>query len=253
MMLETTSAPQLPANPPNKLPPTEDSPLDPSSNQMQPILHPAATSSPQKESLNQAGEPSVTSDPEPESGPMLYLSESLQESFTAEPEDKPAGDSGEGTSAAPLPQSQTAAASDSEAPQKEPVSGASAETGAPRPPSADSAPAELSVQPPSKPKKDKLSRLKELGLDPPPVAKLCPDDGAFVQLEPPQLNPGESQIFPDFSRVLILLRDGHCDKLISFPNVRDVTGSLSLLLVSQTQDHFYVLLFLNQFLRASEI
>ncbi|XP_016426116.1 claspin-like isoform X2 [Sinocyclocheilus rhinocerous] len=40
-----------------------------------------------------------------------------------------------------------------------------------------------------KPRKDKLARLKELGLDPPPVAKLCADDGAFVQLEPPQENP----------------------------------------------------------------
>ncbi|XP_051727632.1 LOW QUALITY PROTEIN: claspin [Ctenopharyngodon idella] len=40
-----------------------------------------------------------------------------------------------------------------------------------------------------KPRKDKLARLRELGLDPPPVAKLCADDGAFVQLEPPQENP----------------------------------------------------------------
>ncbi|XP_058233503.1 claspin isoform X3 [Hemibagrus wyckioides] len=41
-----------------------------------------------------------------------------------------------------------------------------------------------------KPKKDKLARLRELGLEPPPVAKLCADDGAFVQLEPQQSNPG---------------------------------------------------------------
>ncbi|XP_047664004.1 claspin isoform X2 [Tachysurus fulvidraco] len=41
-----------------------------------------------------------------------------------------------------------------------------------------------------KPKKDKLARLRELGLEPPPVAKLCADDGAFVQLEPQQTNPG---------------------------------------------------------------
>ncbi|XP_043073413.1 claspin isoform X2 [Puntigrus tetrazona] len=39
-----------------------------------------------------------------------------------------------------------------------------------------------------KPRKNKLARLRELGLDPPPVAKLCADDGAFVQLEPPQEN-----------------------------------------------------------------
>ncbi|XP_030597072.1 claspin isoform X2 [Archocentrus centrarchus] len=193
MMLEATSAPQPPVNPPSKLPSTEqdcNSSLDLSSNQIQPLLEPAATSSPQKESLNQAGEPSVTSDPEQESGPMLYLSESLQESVTADAEDKPACDSGEGASAAPLPQNQTAATSDSEALQKEPVSGALVDPVASRSLSADSAPAELSVQQPTKPKKDKLARLKELGLNPPPVAKLCPDDGAFVQLEPPQLNPG---------------------------------------------------------------
>ncbi|XP_077096497.1 claspin isoform X2 [Siphateles boraxobius] len=40
-----------------------------------------------------------------------------------------------------------------------------------------------------KPRMDKLARLRALGLDPPPVAKLCADDGAFVQLEPPQENP----------------------------------------------------------------
>ncbi|KAL7829682.1 hypothetical protein AOLI_G00305670 [Acnodon oligacanthus] len=38
-------------------------------------------------------------------------------------------------------------------------------------------------------KRDKLARLRELGLEPPPVAKLCADDRAFVQLEPPQANP----------------------------------------------------------------
>lgn len=45
-----------------------------------------------------------------------------------------------------------------------------------------------------KPKKDKLARLRELGLEPPPVAKLCADDGAFVQLEPQQANPGEETL-----------------------------------------------------------
>ncbi|KAJ0003637.1 hypothetical protein NQD34_008735 [Periophthalmus magnuspinnatus] len=41
-----------------------------------------------------------------------------------------------------------------------------------------------------KPKKDKLTRLRELGLEPPPVVKLCPDEGAFVHLDPPQPNSG---------------------------------------------------------------
>lgn len=121
--------------------------LDLSSNQIQPLLPPAATSSPQQE--NQ--------DPEPESSPMLYLSESLQESLGAE------------VAASTPDHTQTAASS--EVPLCEPVPGLSAGT--------------------TKPRRDKLARLKELGLDPPPVAKLCPDDGAFVQLEPPQTNPGE--------------------------------------------------------------
>lgn len=45
-----------------------------------------------------------------------------------------------------------------------------------------------------KPKKDKLARLRELGLEPPPVAKLCADEGAFIQLEPQQANPGEGTV-----------------------------------------------------------
>lgn len=40
-------------------------------------------------------------------------------------------------------------------------------------------------------RKDRLARLRELGLHPPPVPRLCADDGAFVHLEPPQVNPGE--------------------------------------------------------------
>ncbi|MCJ8746404.1 hypothetical protein PDJAM_G00141280 [Pangasius djambal] len=51
-----------------------------------------------------------------------------------------------------------------------------------------------------KPKKDKLARLRELGLEPPPVAKLCADDGAFVQLEPQQSNPGLEALKERFLR-----------------------------------------------------
>lgn len=40
-------------------------------------------------------------------------------------------------------------------------------------------------------RRDKLARLRELGLDPPPVPKLCADEGAFIHLEPPLPNPGE--------------------------------------------------------------
>ncbi|XP_044028919.1 claspin [Siniperca chuatsi] len=190
VMLETPSAPPT-TNPPSEplQPSTEQnsSPsLDLSSTQIQPIPHPAATSSPQQESLNQAREPTASLDPDQESGLMLYLSESLQESVTTDDIVRPASDSGKETSPAPLEQNQIAVMSYSEALKKEPESGALVAQCE----SADPAAAEPSVQQPIKPKKDKLARLKRLGLDPPPVAKLCPDDGAFVQLEPPQLNRG---------------------------------------------------------------
>ncbi|KAI3358755.1 hypothetical protein L3Q82_015166, partial [Scortum barcoo] len=193
VMLETPSATlPPPTNPPSD--PLQSSTehdsspsLDLSSTQIQPIPHPAATSSPQQESLNQAREAAASLDPDQESGPMLYLSESLQESVTADREVKPAPDSGEETSPAPLEQNQTAVPSNYEGLQKESVSGALVEPVAAQCGSADPEP---SVQEPVKPKKDKLALLKKLGLDPPPVAKLCPDDGAFIQLDPPQLNPG---------------------------------------------------------------
>ncbi|XP_072531008.1 claspin isoform X2 [Salminus brasiliensis] len=51
-----------------------------------------------------------------------------------------------------------------------------------------------------KAKKDKLARLRELGLEPPPVAKLCADDGAFVQLEPAQANPALEALKERFLR-----------------------------------------------------
>lgn len=123
-------------------------PLDVPSSQSQPELEPAASTSPLQESQ--------VLDPEPESGPMLYLSESLQES----PEE-----------ADPTPHSEQKQLETEPVPDPDPVLEPAAG--------------------PSKPKRDRLSRLKELGLDPPPVAKLCPDDGAFVQLEAPQTNPGE--------------------------------------------------------------
>ncbi|XP_042292110.1 claspin [Thunnus maccoyii] len=200
MMLETLPAPPPPpANPPSEpqQPSAEteqESPtsLDLSSTQIQPLHQPAATSSPQQESLSQDREATESPDPDQESGPMLYLSESLQESVPTDAVVTSASGSGEEEEApvAPLEQSQTAAVSDSEAQQEEAGSGASVEPPAPQCESADPAAAEPSAQQPTKPKKDKLTRLKELGLDPPPVAKLCADDGAFVELEPPPLNPG---------------------------------------------------------------
>lgn len=191
-MLETPSVPPPPpTNPPSdplQLSTDQNSSpsLDPSSTQIQPIPHPAGISSPQQESLNQDREATASLDPDQESGPMLYLSESLQDSLTTDGVARPGSDSGEETSLAPLEQSQTAGASDSDTLQKDPVPGALVE-----PVAADPAAAEPLSQQPTKPKKDKLAILKKLGLDPPPVARLCPNDGAFVQLEPPQLNPGK--------------------------------------------------------------
>ncbi|XP_078124040.1 claspin isoform X1 [Sander vitreus] len=194
MMLETPSAPPPPpTNPPNEpLQPSTEPDSSPSedlsSTQVQPIRHPAATSSPQQESLNQAREATASLDPDQESGPMLYLSESLQESVTTDEAVRP--DSGEEKSPAHLEQSHTAVMSDSDTLQKESVSGALVQPLATQCDCADPVAAEPSAQQPTKPKKDRLARLKKLGLDPPPIAKLCPDDGAFVQLELPQPNPG---------------------------------------------------------------
>lgn len=150
VMMETPPPVTMDAE--QEAPPT----LNLSSNQIQPLLQPTATSSPHQE--NQG----FDADLEPESSPMmLYLSGSLQESLVTE------------VAASTPNHNQTAASSEVHQTELlcEPVSGPSAG--------------------PTKPRRDKLARLKELGLDPPPVAKLCPDDGAFVQLEPPQTNPGE--------------------------------------------------------------
>lgn len=195
MMLEKPSAPPPPpTNPPSdplQLPTTEqDCPpsLDLSSAQIQPISHPAATSSPQQQSLKEHQDPSQ------ESGPMLYLSETLQDWLTADGVVKPASDPAEGAPLGPSEPSQTAGTSDVEALQNEPVPEVLGEPSAADPAAAPS-------KQPTKPKKDKLAILKKLGLDPPPVAKLCPDDGAFIQLEPPQPRPGKC-----FSQDISLVR-----------------------------------------------
>uniref|UniRef100_A0A3Q1B7R5 Claspin n=1 Tax=Amphiprion ocellaris TaxID=80972 RepID=A0A3Q1B7R5_AMPOC len=168
MMLEAPSAPPPPAEPQQKDSPPP--PLDLSSTQIQPLQPPAATSSPQQENLSQPRGTPQTPDPEQESGPMLYLSESLQES-APDAGGNPAPGSGEETSTALKTETHPGGLVEPEAPQSLNVS-----------------PAEPSAQLQIKQKKDKLARLKELGLDPPPVARLCPDDGAFVQLEVKQNN-----------------------------------------------------------------
>lgn len=114
---------------------------------------------------------------------MLYLSESLQESITTDDGGKPSSGSGEEE------QQQTVAVCDSEPPADDAQPGALCEPAAAQCGSTDSASEERALQQPTK-LKDKLARLKQLGLNPPPVAKLCADDGAFVQLEP-ELNTGQ--------------------------------------------------------------
>ncbi|XP_018603408.2 claspin [Scleropages formosus] len=58
------------------------------------------------------------------------------------------------------------------------------------------------VSPPveTKPRKDRLTRLRELGLDPPPVPKLHADDGAFVHLDTPHVNPALEALKERFLR-----------------------------------------------------
>ncbi|MGH0167142.1 UNVERIFIED_CONTAM: hypothetical protein FKN15_078023 [Acipenser sinensis] len=49
--------------------------------------------------------------------------------------------------------------------------------------------------PPSKPcRSSRLEKLRKLGLDPPPQPRLCADEGAFVNLDPPAVNTGEKLV-----------------------------------------------------------
>ncbi|XP_030644399.1 claspin [Chanos chanos] len=81
--------------------------------------------------------------------------------------------------------------------QSEAAAGVSSQAG-PAPAGPDSLPVPGPVEP--KQKKDKLARLRELGLHPPPVPKLCADDGAFVQLEPARANPALEALKERFLR-----------------------------------------------------
>lgn len=150
--------------------------------QIQSISHPAARSSPQKETADhQDGERTTSLDLGEESGPLLYLSESLQESLTCNEVARQESDSGCDANK----QTKAAGKCDFDVQEQEPLQVAEVE------PVGAVAAAEPSAQQPLKLRKDKLSMLKKLGLDPPPVVKLRPDDGAFVKLEPPQPNTGK--------------------------------------------------------------
>ncbi|XP_061667370.1 claspin isoform X2 [Syngnathoides biaculeatus] len=185
VMLEKPTPPLLPTNPiseTQQLPAEQySSPTlhDPCS-QFKQLPDPAATSSPQAESLSQTREAGAESlEFEQDSVPMLHLSESLQESITADSSVKPIFDE------------------ETFVKQTEALHGVQEAEGRPRaavqtPATSctDPVSAEPTAQQDTKPKMDKLARLKKLGLEPPPVAKLCSSAGAFVLLEPASQNKG---------------------------------------------------------------
>lgn len=193
VMLETLSAPvPPPVNPDRDALPlsteTDSAPsLDLSSTQIQPISHPAATSSPHKETeIHQDGGGTPCLDLGGEPGPLLYLSEGIQGSLASNEAVRPEMDSGCEAN------KQTNAAGKSAVQEEEEAAVGVAEV---EPVGAVAATAE--PQQPFQPRKEKLAMLKKLGLDPPPVVKLRPDDGAFVKLEPPPLNPGKGLVLAE--------------------------------------------------------
>ncbi|XP_037120370.1 claspin isoform X2 [Syngnathus acus] len=150
VMLEKPAPP--PANPASEEQDSE------TFSQLKTLPEPAAKSPPQEEESSSQPQETATEslEPDQESVPMLYLSESLQETITTDSSVKPISE---------------------EEAIRNPIE------------------ALVDVQQaaavePTKPKMDKLARLKELGLDPPPVAKLRANEGAFVLLEPAPQKPG---------------------------------------------------------------
>lgn len=195
MILEATPAAPPPVNPPTEPQLQDSSPsLELSSTQVQTLPQPTATSSPQQENHSQARDPPTALEPSQESGPMLYLSESLTESMpTDDGEVKPPQETGgEITTGLPEP-CQTGASPDSQAQETEARPGDVVldQPLAPASVGVDVAGIQPVPRVPPKPKRDRLARLRELGLDPPLVPKLSAGDGAFIHLEPPPLNPGE--------------------------------------------------------------
>ncbi|XP_061520721.1 claspin isoform X3 [Phycodurus eques] len=185
VMLDTPTPPLPPANPISEAqqPPAEQASaptIHDTLSQFKPLPEPAATSSPQQESLSQAREAAAESlEPDRDSAPMLYLSESLQESITADSSVTPIFEEEAVTK-------QTEALCN----VQQAEDGPTAKFEPPATSCIDPVSAEPTAQTATKPKKDKLARLKELGLEPPPVAKLCASAGAFVLLEPASHNKG---------------------------------------------------------------
>ncbi|XP_049606491.1 claspin isoform X2 [Syngnathus scovelli] len=152
VLLEKPAPPPPPANPASE---EQDSEIF---SQLKTLPEPSAKSLPlEEESLSQPQETATESlEPDQDSVPMLYLSESLQETITTDSSVKPISEE-------EVVRNLTEALVDVQ---------------------------QAAAVEPTKPKMDKLARLKELGLDPPPVAKLRANEGAFVLLEPAPHKPG---------------------------------------------------------------
>ncbi|XP_041738913.1 claspin isoform X2 [Coregonus clupeaformis] len=177
LIKEATPAPPQPEEP-------QQSPasLDPTSTQTQALPQPTATSTHQK-NHSRAGETSPTPEPDDDESPLPELAAIMQGANISglDGAEIPPPESME---AEPLEQNQ-AEASDSQAQEME-VKAGDGYVAQPLPAPASVEPV---AQPVTKPKKDRLARLRELGVEPPPVSKLCADDGSF-DLEPLQVNPG---------------------------------------------------------------
>ncbi|XP_062301928.1 claspin isoform X1 [Osmerus eperlanus] len=174
MILETTPAPAPPpSNPPNEPQhdPAEDNTV-PSFTQVQTLPQPSATSSPQQEHHPRTDEPET-------GAPVLEVAEMPKTSQV----DHTKPESTETEAGLPVPGQVEA----SRSPARLVETGAG-DVAMP----AAGAIVEAVAQGHHRSRKDRLARLRELGLDPPPISKLCPDEGAFVNLlEPPQpVNPG---------------------------------------------------------------
>uniref|UniRef100_A0A8C7WDM5 Claspin n=1 Tax=Oncorhynchus mykiss TaxID=8022 RepID=A0A8C7WDM5_ONCMY len=177
LIKEATPAPP-PPDPPKEPQQPPDS-LDPHSTQALSQL--PATTSTHQENQSRAGETSSTPDSDDGESPLAAIMQGaniflrLDSAEMAPPEFM---------EAEPLEQNQ-AEASVSQAQEMEAKAG-DVDVTQPLPAPASVEP----VAPPvPKPKKDRLARLRELGVEPPPVSKLCADDGSF-DLEPPRVNPG---------------------------------------------------------------
>ncbi|XP_010898568.2 claspin isoform X2 [Esox lucius] len=170
-------------------PPPPNPPKEPQSSQLLSLTQPTATSSPHRENHSRAEETSLTQETDDHEAPLPALATIMQgakmvDSAEVLPQDLP----GDGR----LEQHQ-AEVSDMQAPEKESTDGDAA---LPQPATAS---VEAVLLPLYKPKKDRLARLRELGVEPPPVHKLCMDEGSF-DLEPPQLNPGVEALKERFLR-----------------------------------------------------